>query len=176
MNPTIQRSVKINVLPELDDKGLCSKISYRDAGVPSLKRRGTRDPYQLKVDFVSPGSFVEFEHALSAVETFGKRRLLTLHELLCLNREDLAIFYRYPVFIEEYVLEYKVEDTVGVEGEDSRRDWAIRLSAYHRGQVLDSDSVFATTELTAVELGEFTEEYLEKLVSAPVSVAIAPKK
>jgi hypothetical protein len=129
-------------------------------------RPQNRDGYDIHVDYLRVEGFVSLDEASSAVNNHGRRRQLTLSELLHLNLNDPNIRSVWPVFSGDFVLESLPIDYDEVS-DTSQKKWALRLSALHRGIVLDRDSIFATTMLTKVDLGEFDEKFLEPLVSSP---------
>ncbi len=167
MNVKFIRSIRILVYPSVAPKRQTITIELNECEKEVNRiRPQNRDEYYVSVDILRVEGFVSLDEALAAVNAFGRRRQLTLPEFLHLNQNDPNIRSKGPVFSGDFVLEYLPIDYDEVSGVTDRR-WSLRPSSLHRGIIIDKDSLFATTMLTKVDLGEFDEGFLEPLVSSP---------
>ncbi len=167
MNVKFIRSLRILVYPSVAPRRQTGSIELNECEQEVNRiRPQNRDEYFIHVDYLRVEGFVSLDEASAAVNNFGRRRQLTLSELLQLNQSDTNIRTLWPVFSGDFVLESLPIDYDEVS-DTSQKKWALRLSALHRGIILDRDSIFATTMLTKVDLGEFDERFLEPLVASP---------
>lgn len=153
----IHRCLEIVVSPDITPGKLFHKLDIiADEARQALlreRRDPFRDEYRLPVSFITGGRFKRYDDAARRACFSGWKRPLTLRELLTLNLHDPMIRKRSPVFAGDFVLEYEVHDRGEGETLVYDRRWMVRHVSFHRGYVVDSDSLFAMTDLTAVDKG-----------------------
>ncbi len=153
----IHRCLEIVVSPDITPGKLFHKLDIIGDEARQALLRERRDPfrdeYRLPVSFITGGRFKRYEDAARKACCSGWKRPLSLRELLTLNLHDPMIRGRSPVFAGDFVLEYEVHDREEGDTMINDRRWMVRHVSFHRGYVIDGDSLFAMTDLTAVDRG-----------------------
>jgi hypothetical protein len=150
----------ITVSPDITPGKLFTKLNIVSSEARQALLRERRDPfrdeYRVPVYLMSAGRFKRYEDAARKVSCRGEKRPLTLRELLVLNLCDPTIRKMFPIFAGDFVLEYEIHDKGEGDTLVHDRRWMVRHSSFHRGLIIDNDSLFAMTDRTEVDKGNLT--------------------